>query len=158
MILKSPPITIFPCIHTTHHTNIHSHTFTRFGQPHSDVQNITQSTLPACTHTLHTRHKSRFAAPAQIFTLKTAITYAGQENNRHSPFDVVLMSLQEKPLVEGYYSHLLHTHTHWIIPISISAGYQKGYHTAKKLGVDGITCTYCTYICTYIQYLQVHVN
>ena len=68
MILKSPPITIFPCIHTTHHTNIHSHTFTRFGQPHSDVQNITQSTLPACTHTHYThiisldlRHLRRYS-------------------------------------------------------------------------------------------------
>ena len=106
MILKSPPITIFPCIHTTHHTNIHSHTFTRFGQPHSDVQSVTQSTLPSCTHTLHTRRKSRFAAPAQILRQLLHRKY------RHSPFDVVLMSLQEKPLVEGYYSHLLHTHTH----------------------------------------------
>ena len=61
-------------IHTTHHTNIHSHNFTRFRQPGKSVQNITQSTLSACTHTIHTRRKSRFVAPAQIFTLMTAIT------------------------------------------------------------------------------------
>ena len=147
MILKSPPINISMHPHNTpyKHTLTHLHTSDNHIAMYKTL--LRALCLHAHTHYTHVisldlRHLRRY-----IFTLKTAITYAGQENNRHSPFDVVLMSLQEKPLVEGYYTHTFCTPTHTeLSPSLYRQDIRKDIIQRRKWHY--FTCTHTYYVCT----------
>ena len=73
------------CFAPTDDTQVSSHPHNTPYIPHDSDNHIVMykillRALCLHAHTHYTHVISRFAAPAQIFTLKTAITYAGQEN------------------------------------------------------------------------------